>query len=358
VNNFQVRSNADKGYIAKYDLTCIEDNRLSSMAKAIHVYGMSRPKGWKLRIENMMNHFAEKRDKLYKAIKELEDYGYLKREQIRSGGKFVDWNYIWYEQPNTDLPDTVISDSVASPNTDLPDTVISDSVASPNTDLPDPATPNPIDRIRQNRTHSIIPEKNIPKENIPVKTSSAKPSGLCGWCEKPQTATTGGHYLLQKTHDLYRERFGECPVRNIKRDGKLLTALTSQAQTEPQILEIYRGYLTIQDDWFNSHGWDIPTFSNQYQGIKNRLNTKQQPSPPSNNKPSSGEAWLTLLKFLRCYGSTPSKESQKQIDPRIFRAAEAAGLDRIWFDWCSTAPSDNPHYVKNDFLKFYNEQGG
>lgn len=70
------------------DLEVVENKELSLGAKGLHTYLVSRPPGWKIWESELISRSTNGRDSLRSKIRELEEAGYLKREQIRDGGKF------------------------------------------------------------------------------------------------------------------------------------------------------------------------------------------------------------------------------------------------------------------------------
>jgi len=95
-----------------------EDKDLSLKATAILIYAISKPLDWKLRVSDIINHFAEGRDAVYSGIKELENKNYFIRvqEQSRSSGRFTEVVYHVYDSPRT-------GKKVTKPLTENPETV-------------------------------------------------------------------------------------------------------------------------------------------------------------------------------------------------------------------------------------------
>jgi len=97
------RANGNSNH-AKVNLTCVEDARISGLAKALHLYAMSRQEGCSLSIADLTTIFREGRRAIYTALRQLEDAGYLVREQGK--GRHVDGRpsfgeYLchWYDEP-------------------------------------------------------------------------------------------------------------------------------------------------------------------------------------------------------------------------------------------------------------------
>lgn len=107
-----------------------QDRNLSWEARGMLAYLLSRPDSWVLKPSDLQQKCG--RDKVYKILKELETAGYLERvQQINSAGKFVEFEYHYYEQPHTEIQETeggeankppVPKEQGAKPRPDLPDT--------------------------------------------------------------------------------------------------------------------------------------------------------------------------------------------------------------------------------------------
>src|SRR3990170_3679042 len=86
--------------------TIIFDNRLSGLAKSLWLYAFSRPSDWEFYTIEMAKHMREGRDAIRRALKELEKFGYLQREQTRlSDGKRGPLVWVWNEVSQIILPE-------------------------------------------------------------------------------------------------------------------------------------------------------------------------------------------------------------------------------------------------------------
>lgn len=76
----------------------LKDPNLSAKAKGVMAYILSLPDDWKIHIDELSTHFKDGRDSIRKAIKELQEAGYIERVRIRDeNGKFKGWEYLLYE---------------------------------------------------------------------------------------------------------------------------------------------------------------------------------------------------------------------------------------------------------------------
>ena len=124
----------------------LRDTSLTLKAKGLLSMMLSLPDEWNYTTRGLAAICKEGVDAIGKALKELENAGYIVRRQLRgAGGKISDTEYVIYEQPqqrpqpDTDNPDTGI------PDTDLPDT------ENPYLDKPDTVKPDTVQPDTENR---------------------------------------------------------------------------------------------------------------------------------------------------------------------------------------------------------------
>lgn len=79
----------------------IFNKNLSLKAKGLLCHILALPNDWKLYVEEVEKWHKDGKRAIYSAFKELKENGYLERQQKRSNGKIVGWDYIIYEKPYT-----------------------------------------------------------------------------------------------------------------------------------------------------------------------------------------------------------------------------------------------------------------
>ncbi len=95
-----------------------EDRRLSWAARGLLIFLLGKPDNWEVSVAHLSKETSgtvkpSKRDAVYGLLRELEQAGYVRRENARTeGGVFSGIDYLISEAPLTD-----------SPLTDLPCTV-------------------------------------------------------------------------------------------------------------------------------------------------------------------------------------------------------------------------------------------
>lgn len=105
------KTHRDRKYTT-INLTCVEDSRLSGLAKAVHLYAMSRPPDWDLNTQDVINRFKEGKRAIYHAMQELVETGYLQRERERNGQRFGPIVLHWYENPQRSRSEEVQDEEV------------------------------------------------------------------------------------------------------------------------------------------------------------------------------------------------------------------------------------------------------
>jgi DNA-binding MarR family transcriptional regulator len=76
------------------------NNEISGLAKTIYFYAFSRPDDWTFYFNEIEKHMKEKKKSIRKALKELENFGYLVRKpKQKENGRFDGFEWIFYETP-------------------------------------------------------------------------------------------------------------------------------------------------------------------------------------------------------------------------------------------------------------------
>lgn len=110
-----IRVVKNKNYttIGKYHL---REKNMSLKAKGLLSQMLSLPENWDYSITGLTKINKESKDTISSVLKELEEFGYLKRNQLKDEvGKFTDIEYLIYEMPYPKNPDTEKPDTENSP---------------------------------------------------------------------------------------------------------------------------------------------------------------------------------------------------------------------------------------------------
>ncbi|MGG6437407.1 DnaD domain protein [Saccharococcus caldoxylosilyticus] len=104
----------DKGFL--------NDKRLSWQAKGLLAYMLSLPNDWVFNINDLKNRSRNGRDATKNIVKELQEFGYIIKEQTREKGKFSNNRYIVLEHPALPLTENPLTEnpSTESPLTENP----------------------------------------------------------------------------------------------------------------------------------------------------------------------------------------------------------------------------------------------
>lgn len=82
-----------------------KDTRISFKAKGLLTTMLSLPPTWNYTIEGLATLSKDGRDSIKSALKELENFDYLERKQVRNdNGSFCDLEYFVYEKPQPKEP--------------------------------------------------------------------------------------------------------------------------------------------------------------------------------------------------------------------------------------------------------------
>ena len=295
---------------ATINLTCVEDDRLSGLAKAIHLYVISRPLDWDYHLEEIRSHFKEKRDAFYVAMGQLRDqrYVFLKQSQ-RDVGRFGDSLYAFYEEPlpadeapdfepcadspYTEKPDTALPQIRAQrepiPCAENPDTVVPPLTDSPYTEKPDTALPQ-IRAQNSDSPHPDLPDTDLPDTENPhsyqeplilgttkePQETPGKPGG-CGLCRPADpTAAPPTEHLMRLWHVLWREEFGFCPHT----ERKKFRGIAGRLLARDGDLEHHRAALSIflkdKREFYSKAGWTFGVYEQAYDEIMIKLSRTER----------------------------------------------------------------------------------
>ena len=150
--NFTVMSN-----------THLKDRRLSYKSKGLLSVILSLPPDWDYTITGLAVIAADGVDSVKTAIKELEQYGYVTRKQLRDErGRMAQNEYRVYENP-ADNPDFVQPEQVSPEQ--IPPEQVSPEQVSPEQDAPDEKPSRAVPRKRS--TFSVSPSAENPSTVTP-----------------------------------------------------------------------------------------------------------------------------------------------------------------------------------------------
>lgn len=93
-----------------------QDRNLSYEARGVLSYLLSKPDDWEIMVRDLQQEGCG-RDKVYRILKELETHRYLTREQIRVNGVIQGVEYVLYETPLPEKPDTALPDTANTEHT-------------------------------------------------------------------------------------------------------------------------------------------------------------------------------------------------------------------------------------------------
>ena len=81
------------------DKRTIEDSRLSWAARGLLAYMLSKPSDWQMHSNYLTSKSPAGRDAVRTLLRELEGFGYIKRDMVKPGGKLAKEQFLVYEIP-------------------------------------------------------------------------------------------------------------------------------------------------------------------------------------------------------------------------------------------------------------------
>ena len=129
----------------------LRDPRLSIKAKGLACLTLSLPPGWEYSVAGLASICGCGRDLIRGALKELEQAGYLSREQIHDGnGKFGSCRYVMCDE--SACPEEPLEAPVGVPLSDFP------STGKPTTEKPLTGNPTELNKEISSKDLSISPK--------------------------------------------------------------------------------------------------------------------------------------------------------------------------------------------------------
>lgn len=94
---FKIKKNKNFTIMSNYHL---KDMKLSLKAKGLLSYMLSLPEDWDYSLKGLCAICKESKDSIRSALKELENFNYLKIEKTKNNKGYFEYNYLIYEIPN------------------------------------------------------------------------------------------------------------------------------------------------------------------------------------------------------------------------------------------------------------------
>ena len=162
---FRIEKTRDYTVMSNHHL---KDRTLTLKSKGLLSMMLSLPDEWNYTTRGLAAICREGVDSIGAALKELENYGYIRRTQLRDEkGKITDTEYVIYEMPQCEPP--------SSPGTPLPGTA-KPYTENPDMGIPDtaePCTENPA-QLNTNQTKTDLSSTEI---SNPIPSNPPTPAG-------------------------------------------------------------------------------------------------------------------------------------------------------------------------------------
>jgi hypothetical protein len=156
-------------------LRCVEDERLSWRAKAVHLYLYSRPGDWVLRREDIVRRSTDGKYAVSEALKELRQAGYIViRTRHGKRGRIEGTDWYVYGQPQT------VEQSQSAPRPDNQDAeqIAGNSQSAPCPDLPGAVEPEAGKSAVYKTINNNLKHNNTPTATRPVVEGEADPDTM------------------------------------------------------------------------------------------------------------------------------------------------------------------------------------
>lgn len=175
------------------------DKRLSFKAKGLLSFMLSLPEDWDYSVQGLITTAKDGRDSVTSGLKELEHYGYLKREPIREKGIIKDWNYIIFEQPSSkDTENNEIEPDTENPKVEN----------EPDTENPDTEKP-----LTENPKQINTKDNKYINNNIYISSISEKNSTFTKYDQKSEKFDEDEKKIIDKTINDFEEIWKKYPKK-------------------------------------------------------------------------------------------------------------------------------------------------
>lgn len=273
MNKFITNKDKQNPYVM-LNKTPLSDERISWRAKGIWAYLLSKPDGWKVREQDLMNKSTEGRDAVRTAIDELVKYGYIVKNEVREKGKFCRVDYSIYETPiENPKPPKPKRKRALKPLTGNPSTAKNKTI-----DSPLPEKPSTVKPLTENPLHSN--KGNVLSTNINNKrtTTTVIPKGITN--NKPIKPVV----VFSEEEDKLRTDMVDIGV-----DYDVATALIKDKGVEA--CEKQLNYCKLRKNVYDPAGWVVNAIKKAYV-IKHKNIQPTQYFKAEESEPVSEEEWL------------------------------------------------------------------
>jgi hypothetical protein len=167
------RGHGDRAY-TKLKNSFLQDRRISDETRGLMARLLSLPDDWEVTVQSIIASGKAGRDKVYRMLKEAEEFGYVRPERSRvEGGKFDRQLYLVSDDPAAlieraaqELYEMEVAGHPLPENPEV--------VKRPLTPLPDTANPE-VAKVAENKGVHPLPAKPDTAEPLPAKPLPEKP---------------------------------------------------------------------------------------------------------------------------------------------------------------------------------------
>ena len=190
---FRVEKTKDYTVMANHHL---KDRTLTLKAKGLLSLMLSLPEDWDYTTRGLASICREGVDAIGKALRELENAGYMERRQLRGkNGRITDTEYTIYEKPHK------------APHTTFPDPGLPET-EKPYLDKPDTGRPDTEKPAQLNTKRTNIPKGPSTKEENPYQSYPSSPKPEAGIPTDSMDAMEAYREIIKEniSYDVLRQR--------------------------------------------------------------------------------------------------------------------------------------------------------
>ena len=219
------------------DKKTVEDKNLSWKARGLLIFLLSRPDNWKIYLKQLEKESKKDgRDSLRSGLKELEERGYLVKEQLKDKkGRFQGYRYLVFE--TLELGKAILGKSIYG------------KPAPTNKD----STNEHINSLSKDNNKD---NDNYPQRSLRSRLSLEELAHLSGFKQKSPVQQVIAYWIK-----LVKDNFGTEPYINWGKDGKLIKSVIKRIGIEntKKVLDWY-----IDSERFDRYGPNISAALSSY----------------------------------------------------------------------------------------------
>lgn len=292
----------------------LRDPNMTHRARGLLVQLLSHREGWSVTVESLARAGREGKTAISRDLRELEELGYLRREQSRTESGFGAMDYVLTDP--ADREKSQVADATRSPVTDksvtgesLTENVATDNVGTANVGATSVGPTNPLTKKNN--------QEDQPKNTNQVSSSAtadSPPAGTGGKGRTPEPHREDVEALCTRLRDHIAANTDRPPniTQAWRRDARLLLDRDGIAFDEAmRVLDWCQ-----RDPFWQSNILSMPKFRKQFAQLQ--IKSRQ---PQGGGRPNTLAAWGTPA-GEDMFGTQPTTAPMDYIDAEHFQEIE------------------------------------